>query len=280
VLSPDPGLDSTTMTDRMRELLRPIRSRPLPTRVIDAVRLRRLPTPSFPDVAARSSIDMAEAWADGDRVWTDVASLVSAAGLDQNPEGVSAGDRRAISSLAAHLRPRNVLEIGTHTGSSTLALAAALKGDGSRITMVDVTDVNDPITRPWGRFGAPKPPKEIVNGLAPVEFVVSDSLDYLRCGTRRFDLIFLDGDHGADTVYQELPLALARLELNGVVLLHDYFPGGQPLLTDERPILGPYLATRRLIHEGLPVRVQSLGDLPWPTTRGTHVTSLAVVLAA
>ena len=150
------------------------------------------------------------------------------------------GDRRAIAALVTHLRPRNVLEIGTHIGSSTLTLAAALATTNAQITTVDIADVNDPMARKWEKYGAPRSPAEIVSGLAPVTFVVDDSLSYLAHTEEHYDFIFLDGSHLAANVYRELPLALHRLAPDGVLLLHDYFPEGQPLWESEELIVGPY----------------------------------------
>jgi len=55
------------------------------------------------------------------------------------------------------------------------------------------------------------------------------SLDYLAGCAQTFDFIFLDGDHAARTVYQEVPAALRLLNSGGVILLHDYFPNLRPL---------------------------------------------------
>jgi predicted O-methyltransferase YrrM len=194
---------------------------------------------------------------------------------------ISTEDRRALAGVACYLAPGSVLEIGTHIGSSTLAWAAAAKPGGGRITTVDIHDVNDPIERPWQRYNARQAPIEIVRGLAPVEFVVSDSVAYLASTSTTYDLIFLDGDHRASTVYRELPLALARLNRDGVIVLHDYYPNGRPLLHRQHPVVGPYLAVRRLASEGLPIRVLPLGELPWLTSQGSPVIStLALVLSA
>ncbi len=207
-----------------------------------------------------------------------MSKRIEQAGLGHNDGGVNPGDRRAISAIVAHRLPETVLEIGTHVGSSTLTLAATLDHIGSRIKTVDIADVNDARTRPWARYGAPHSPAEIVRGLAPVEFFVDSSLSYLADTDERYDFIFLDGDHSAATVYQELPLALSRLRRGGVILMHDYFPQGRRLWDEGELILGPFLAVRRLLKEGWPINVLPLGELPWPTKLGRNVTSLALVL--
>jgi predicted O-methyltransferase YrrM len=248
-------------------------------RACESWNLRWVPRAPSARVLARPNLDPeAILHSVGPDAWTRVARRIERAGLGANCDGVNPGDRRAISALTSHLEPRDVLEIGTHIGSSTLTLAATLPSASACITTVDVADVNDPKTRPWERYGAPRSPAEIVDGLAPVTFVVDDSVSFLARTEDQYDFIFLDGSHAAATVYRELALAFRRLRPGGVLLLHDYFPGGRPLWEEESVIVGPYLAVRRLLKEGWPLKVVPLGCLPWPTKLGSNTTSLAVVL--
>ena len=110
-----------------------------------------------------------------------------------------------------------------------------------------------------------------------VRFVAQPSLEFLAATEERFDLIFLDGDHSAVTVYREVPAALRRLRPGGLVLLHDYFPGGQALWAGQPAKLGPWLGVDRLRREGARLEVLPLGELPWSTKLGSNVTSLALV---
>jgi Methyltransferase domain len=92
-----------------------------------------------------------------------------------------------------------------------------------------------------------------------------------------FDLIFLDGDHSAAKVYQEVCLALKRLHGGGVILLHDYFPDNKPLWSDGSLVPGPFMAIERLRSEDSNLKVEPVGGLPWPTKYSSNVTSLAVL---
>jgi predicted O-methyltransferase YrrM len=232
-----------------------------------------------PEPRGRTSIDLDAVFAMADgQEWQAAQERLRAFGLHHNRGGVNPGDRRVIFALAAYLKPRRVLEIGTHIGSSTVMLASALDGTDATITTVDISDVNDPQVRPWEQVGMAHSPAELVAGLAPVEFVVSDSVEYLTKNDGAYDLIFLDGDHTAPTVYRELRLALSKLSAGGMVLIHDYFPGARKLWPAGELIIGPALAVRRLQREGLQVRVLPLGELPWPTKLESNVTSLALAL--
>ena len=91
-------------------------------------------------------------------------------------------------------------------------------------------------------------------------------------------MIFLDGLHDADMVYREVPLAVKLLNPGGLILLHDFFPNLKPLWSDGKVVPGPWLAIERLRSEGVPIRAQPLGKLPWPTKLGSNVTSLSYLL--
>ena len=142
----------------------------------------------------------------------------------ETPEGsggVNEGDSKAIYYLVSELRPSSVLEIGTHIGVSTLHIASALymsqlkNGKKANLITVDIADVNSSSTKPWLQYGAKYSPIEMINKLnykTFVKFVADTSLNYIADCKQKFDLIFLDGDHSASTVYQEISMALKVAE--------------------------------------------------------------------
>ena len=210
---------------------------------------------------------------------------------DMKTGGVNPGDRRALYYLVRGLGLKRVLEIGTNVGASTIHIAAAMKAnlladekpnDHSLVT-VDIVDVNDAPDAFWRLGGLPRSPRDNIEALGMMEhvtFVTNSSLTYLDECDESFDFIFLDGDHSAAMVYQEVPRALRRLRESGLLLLHDFFPDNRPLWSDRAVVPGPLLAVRRLVREQANVRVIPLGALPWPTKLHSNVTSLAVLRAA
>ncbi len=274
-------------------MMLPVGTRDVAVRWRDRWRLSRTPGRSC-DASPLARIDqprLRQAFADPEVTaeWPSVAAEIERFQITTTAEGVNPGDRRALYCLVRAFRPGRVLEIGTHIGASTVHIAAALRAnaaDGvtdSLLTTVDIMDVNDPATRPWAQFGSLLAPSDMIGqmGLSGrVRFVARPSLAFLAETSDRFDLIFLDGDHSAATVYQELPAALGRLKSGGSVLLHDYFPDGRPLWPGDPVIAGPWLGVKRLRREGAPLEVLPLGDLPWPTKLGRSVTSLALVTRA
>ncbi|MDN3555234.1 class I SAM-dependent methyltransferase [Halomonas maura] len=238
-------------------------------------KLRSDSDPSLSDVFSCGTID---------GMWFDTQKKIKEFMIPDGTGGVNPGDRRAIYYLISAIKPKSVLEIGTHIGASTFHIASALHNASVKmpsVTTVDIYDVNSPADKPWLKHGASHSPVEVIDSLGYgsfVEFVKDTSFNYAEKCQRTFDFIFLDGDHSATTVYQEIPLALKLLNKDGIILLHDYFPNMKPLWTNSSVIPGPFLATERLRREGVNIKVRPLGELPWPTKMGTHVTSLALLL--
>jgi predicted O-methyltransferase YrrM len=195
--------------------------------------------------------------------------------------GVNPGDRRAIYHLVTALRPMRVLEIGTHIGASTTNIALAQSHFGGALTTVDIIDVNAP-DGPWRGLGLPRSPKDTLANLGlakTVKFVRSKALQVLRRrDDLQFDLVFLDGDHSTLAVYREIDAALRVLAPNGLILLHDFYPGCRPIAPEGSPIKGPATAAARIEGETSALTFLPLGELPWPTKGGGNVTSLALVV--
>jgi predicted O-methyltransferase YrrM len=219
--------------------------------------------------------------------WEAISPTLDQFTIPDGTGGVNPGDRRAIYYLTRHLKPKNVLEIGTHIGASTLYLAGALE-ENATLTSVDIIDVNGQegltrVEKGLTRSGTPLSPLEMLQSAGwnqRVQFVKSSSLDYLSRTKNFLDFVFLDGDHSKSTVSAEIPLVLKRLNPGGIILLHDYFPENKPLWKDYwgGVIEGPYLAVEKLRNQGYPIRAIPLGELPWPTTLNSNITSLALVL--
>jgi len=264
----------------------PLPARNLAIRLRDQWRLARTPA-GVCDATPLARIDIArvrQVLADPtlDAAWPPVAAEVDRFAITTSAGGVNPGDRRALYYLIRGFKPARVLEVGTHIGASTVHIAAALRTNGGgTLATVDIVDVNDPTTRPWEHYGSRLAPAEMIFQMGmggAVRFVTSPSIAFLETAPESFDLISLDGDHSAATVYRELPAALRRLAPGGLILLHDYFPDGRPLWTGDVVIAGPWLGVERLRQEGARLQVLPLGELRWPTKLGRPVTSLAVVV--
>jgi predicted O-methyltransferase YrrM len=197
-------------------------------------------------------------------------------------EGVCPGERRAIYQLVAWLKPRRVLEIGTHIGASTLVIAQALAshaGPDSLLLTGDILDVNDPGQGAYSRLGTPSPRDGLRRlGLEDrVRFEATAALPLMRKLDQKYDFIFLDGDHSAPAVYQEVSVALNLLEPDGTILLHDFYADGKRIYPNGMVVPGPFLAAQRVHSEFPHLNFVPFRELPWETKQGVRKTSLAIV---
>lgn len=244
---------------------------------VDASSLRALADLPLDEIYTNA--DIKAAWEDDHKTITDIY------GNDDSLGGVNPGDRRALYYLIMALKPQNILEVGTHIGASTLHIARALRrvGRGGKVTSADIVDVNHPETGAWKKAGLAKPPKGFAQDLDCLEYIsfhFGPCLKFMAQTDMRYDFVFLDGDHSAQAVYQEVNAALPLLNENGVILLHDYYPDGKALYPDGNIINGPFKAMKRIAQENPAIKVLPLGNLPWPTKQGTNLTSLALVVKA
>ena len=93
-------------------------------------------------------------------------------------------------------KARRVLDIGTYTGYSALALAEALPEDGEVITCDNDADVTEIARRHW---------EESPHG-GKIQLRLGEALDTLKDLEGPFDLIFLDADKGNYINYWEAAL--------------------------------------------------------------------------
>jgi len=221
------------------------------------------------------------------KAWKSYEQKIKALKIPDLTGGVNLGDRKAIFFIMCYFKPKSILEIGTHIGASTVNIACALNynyknhGMHSEFSTLDIRDVNCTSEKPWLKFDSPQSPQELINALnleIKVKFMNQDSLAYLKNSSDTYDLIFLDGDHSAQTVYKEVPKALERLNEGGVILLHDYFKKGDSANPKNDFNSGPYLGIQRHIKEGANITVKPFGALPWETKLGSKRTSLALLL--
>ena len=250
----------------------------LPALPCNAERLRDASTIDLPGILHDKALH---------RRWSDSTQDPVLAGIPDTSRAINPGDRRAIHYLIDHLRPKSVLEVGTHIGASTAWMSRLLRShqeeDGIpfELTSVDVKDVNSETDRYWSKFGANHSPRQLMELLGvggSVRFIAQDSLAYLEQCKQNFDFVFLDGNHRGPHVYREIPLLLELLSPDGVILMHDYCPGGRKLWQQEPAITGPYVAVKRHREEGKPLVAVPLGALPWETKYGSSMTSLALLL--
>lgn len=252
---------------------------------LDILQFNRLPVQpcNLQNLRFTSSDELAKVFTDKSvaGIWDSKTDEINNLQLPEMTGGVNPGDQRAIFYLLTYLKSKTVLEIGTHIGCSTVNIGLAIKPiENSRLTTVDVCDVNEENTKPWLNYESKYSPKELLTKIGFIdrtEFVRMNSIDFLKNCNSKFDLIFLDGSHLLKYVYQEIPLALNLLNKNGVILLHDYFPDNKPLWSNNYSIYGPELAVKKLKKECGELDALPFGKLPWKTKLNSNYTSLAML---
>lgn len=119
-------------------------------------------------------------------------------------------EKLLLYSLIRSIKPKVVVETGTHRGKTTLYLAQALEdnGEGHVYTY-------DPYE--WGAEGNfnkfPELKKRITYKQIPGNQVSEEEIDF----------VFVDGFHEAEIVREEIKVLLPRLSKNGVMVFHDCF---------------------------------------------------------
>lgn len=121
--------------------------------------------------------------------------------------------------LVQMIRPKQVLELGTFTGYSALAMASALESDAMLHTL-EVSDEQEVFTRPW---------IEQSPWADRVRFYIGDALELLsdRCSglPDLFDLVFIDADKRHYLDYYEA--VLPRVSEGGFILADNTLWSGQ-----------------------------------------------------
>ena len=204
-------------------------------------------------------------------------------GIPDLSGGVNPGDRRAIYFLIKFFKPKKVLEFGTHLGSSSVSIALAMKNNNEKnqfFSTVDIKDVNDKFNKHWTKYNSKNSALENIKSIGMekyVKFFVSDSIEFLKKQSEKFDFIFLDGSHRARDVYSEIYLSLNLLNKNGIILLHDYFPEGKSIWHDREALKGPYIGVKKVTKLNQNINVYPCKNFPWKTKLGTNLTTLAIL---
>jgi caffeoyl-CoA O-methyltransferase len=182
-----------------------------------------------------------------------LAAIEATAARDRVPI-VDAEVGRFLEQLIRATRARNVLEVGTAIGYSTLFLARAIE-PGGKIVTIDV----DPARQATARAALER------EGLGVrVEMVLAPALEAIPKRTEAFDLVFLDAIKEEYRGY--LDAALPKLRMGGLVVCDNLLWSGQVageiLKDDERAStlalreFNPYFVN----HPQLLAQVLSFGD--------------------
>jgi caffeoyl-CoA O-methyltransferase len=153
--------------------------------------------------------DEIEAYAEGytSARWEVFDRLGSETESTQRNHGMMVGllEGAFLNFLVYMTRAKRVLEVGTFTGWSSIAMARALPPDGSLVTC----DVNEETTAVARRYA------EEAGVAGRIDFRVGPGVETLATLEGPFDLVFIDADKEGYVDYYEA--ALAKLAPGGVI---------------------------------------------------------------
>lgn len=115
--------------------------------------------------------------------------------------------------VTAMIRPRNVLEIGTFTGYSTLSIASAL-GDGATIDTIEANDELQDISRPFF---------ERSHHGGRIRQHTGSALDIAPALGKRYDLVFIDGGKREYPEYYRMIMGDGRYSASGPLVAEGSF---------------------------------------------------------
>jgi predicted O-methyltransferase YrrM len=140
--------------------------------------------------------------------------------MDADPEAAGHSDKgvqNLIFSLAVSLRPRRVLEIGTHIGTGAVIIGHALKNNsyGRLITLEPAAHYRRAATK----YVAAARLTDYVSIIPYFSYEVECKRLLER--EAPFELIFIDGAHDYASAAHDIRLCAELLCTNGIMVLHD-----------------------------------------------------------
>jgi len=132
---------------------------------------------------------------------------------------ISPDQGQFMATLLRLIQARSVLEIGTFTGYSALAMVLALPSDGHLVACDVSEDYTEIACRYWSEAGVSD---QITLHLAPAAETLAELLAHGKANT--FDAAFIDADKESYDLYFEKSLSLLRP--GGLILIDNVLRGG------------------------------------------------------
>lgn len=149
--------------------------------------------------------------------------ILSSKYIRSHAYNVSFEELLSLATIVAYTKPKIIFEFGTFDGRTTYHLAVNAPID-ARVYSID-------IQTGWFEFDNRNYNEKIKVGAYVLDNEISSKVTFITGDTKKLDLrkhfnavdlIFIDGDHSYEGVYQDTLLALKLLKQNGIIVWHDY----------------------------------------------------------
>tara|TARA_B110000003_G_scaffold275033_1_gene316481 strand:- start:2785 stop:3576 length:792 start_codon:yes stop_codon:yes gene_type:complete len=200
--------------------------------------------------------------------WKNFLNKIKKIKFHKNSGGININDQKFLFFMICYFKPKRILEIGTHLGHSLNVMASALKysklKDGT-IDTVDIYNVNK--KNSFVHFN---------KLLSPIQLLknndIKNKIFFHTCGSdfffekkqKKFDFIFVDGNHTVDQTYKDIINSIKFINKNGIIIIHDYYKI-QNIFDFIKKIVGPFYSLK-LINQKLDgkisiIQILKLGSL-------------------
>jgi predicted O-methyltransferase YrrM len=126
-----------------------------------------------------------------------------------------------LKMISQMIQPKNILEIGTFTGYSAIALASGLPKD-AKLTTLEFNEEHEQMAKAYFKKA----------GLEQqIEMIIGDALEIIPSLKQSWDLVFIDADKSNYSTYYDL--VFDSIPSGGWILADNVLWSGKVLLPDE-----------------------------------------------
>ena len=125
-----------------------------------------------------------------------------------------------LSMISQMIQPTTVLEIGTYTGYSAIALAKGLKENGKLYTLEFNEEHEEMATKYFKKAGLKD----------KIELIIGNAVEIIPTLDLQWDLVFIDADKGNYGVYYDL--IIDNVASGGMIIADNVLWSGKVLLDD------------------------------------------------
>lgn len=151
------------------------------------------------------------------QTWRVSRTLKKMAADPESAGNSDKGVQNLVFTLALNLRPRRVLEVGTHIGTGAVIVGHALKRNGyGKLITLEPAEHYQRISRKNLQAAGVADYVEVVP-----HFSYEDRAKEILAAAAPFELIFIDGAHDYAAASHDIALCAELLCTNGIMVLHD-----------------------------------------------------------